>query len=108
MGELVATKTYITGAHGSRHRDEAFGDPYELPPDRAYAETCARSRASSGTGGCCWPRAAARYADEMERVLYNGVAAGDVARRATASSTPTRCNCAPATTAPTRTSRQGA
>ena len=21
--------------------DEAFGDPYELPPDRAYAETCA-------------------------------------------------------------------
>ena len=38
---LLATKTYVTGAHGSRHRDEAFGDPYELPPDRAYAETCA-------------------------------------------------------------------
>ena len=26
---------------GLRHRDEAFGDPYELPPDRAYGETCA-------------------------------------------------------------------
>ena len=36
-----AEKTYVTGAHGSRHRDEAFGDPYELPPDRAYGETCA-------------------------------------------------------------------
>ena len=28
-------------ALGSRHKDEAFGDPFELPPDRAYAETCA-------------------------------------------------------------------
>jgi DUF1680 family protein len=34
-------KMYLTGAFGSRHRDEAFGDDYELPPDRAYAETCA-------------------------------------------------------------------
>ncbi len=37
----LATKTYVTGGQGSRHRDEAFGDPYELPPDRAHAETCA-------------------------------------------------------------------
>src|SRR5699024_2256186 len=34
-------KMYISGAFGSRHRDEAFGSDYELPPDRAYAETCA-------------------------------------------------------------------
>ncbi len=39
--DMVATRTYLTGGLGSRHRDEAFGDPYELPPDRAYAETCA-------------------------------------------------------------------
>ena len=39
--DLVRTRTYLTGGMGSRHRDEAFGDPYELPPDRAYAETCA-------------------------------------------------------------------
>ena len=38
---MVATRTYLTGGVGSRHRDEAFGDPFELPPDRAYAETCA-------------------------------------------------------------------
>ena len=39
--DAFGAKTYLTGAQGSRHRDEAFGDPYELPPDRAYGETCA-------------------------------------------------------------------
>ena len=31
---MVATRMYLTGGLGSRHRDEAFGDPFELPPDR--------------------------------------------------------------------------
>ena len=39
--DFFATKTYVTGAHGSRHRDESIGDAYELPSDRAYGETCA-------------------------------------------------------------------
>ena len=39
--DLFGTKTYVTGAHGSRHRDESIGDAYELPSDRAYGETCA-------------------------------------------------------------------
>ena len=39
--DMVATRTYLTGGVGSRHAKEAFGDPYELPPDRAYTETCA-------------------------------------------------------------------
>ena len=38
---MMETRTYLTGGLGSRHRDEAFGDPFELPPDQAYAETCA-------------------------------------------------------------------
>ena len=67
-------RAYITGAHGSRHRDEAYGSPYELPPDRAYAETCA---AIAGVH-CDWrlllATGEARYADEMERALYNAVA----------------------------------
>jgi DUF1680 family protein len=37
----VARRTYITGGVGSHHQGEAFGDDFELPPDRAYAETCA-------------------------------------------------------------------
>jgi uncharacterized protein len=34
--DMVATRSYLTGGLGSRHGDEAFGDPFELPPDRAY------------------------------------------------------------------------
>jgi DUF1680 family protein len=75
----MASKTYLTGGQGSRHKDEAFGDPYELPPDRAYAETCA----AIGSFQLAWrlllATGKARYADEMERVLYNGIA-GSTAR----------------------------
>ncbi|GIF70020.1 hypothetical protein Ais01nite_80550 [Asanoa ishikariensis] len=74
--DMVRTRRYLTGALGSRHRDEAFGDPYELPPDRAYAETCAaiasvmlawRLLLSTGEPG---------YADDIERAMYNGVLSG--------------------------------
>ena len=73
---LLSTKTYVTGAHGSRHRDEAFGDPYELPPDRAYAETCAAVASFQWNWRMLLATGRGRYADEMERVLYNAVAAG--------------------------------
>jgi DUF1680 family protein len=68
-------KTYVTGAHGSRHRDEAFGDAYELPPDRAYAETCAAVASFMWNWRLLLATGHGRYADEMERVLYNAVAA---------------------------------
>ena len=73
---LISTKTYVTGAHGSRHRDEAYGDPYELPPDRAYAETCASVASFQWNWRMLLATGRGRYADEMERVLYNAVAAG--------------------------------
>lgn len=68
------TKTYLTGAHGSRHRDEAFGDPYELPPDRAYAETCAAIASFHWNWRLLLATGRVRYADEMERVLHNAIA----------------------------------
>ena len=37
----VARRTHLTGGMGSRHQDEGFGEDWELPPDRAYCETCA-------------------------------------------------------------------
>ena len=37
----VERRTYVTGGQGSHHQDEAFGDDWELPADRAYSETCA-------------------------------------------------------------------
>ena len=39
--DMVSCRMYVTGGVGSRHKDESFGDPFELPPDRAYCETCA-------------------------------------------------------------------
>jgi DUF1680 family protein len=68
------SRTYLTGAHGSRHRDEAFGDPYELPPDRAYAETCAAIASFHWNWRMLLATGQHRYADEMERVLYNAIA----------------------------------
>ena len=71
---MVAEKTYVTGAHGSRHRDEAFGDPFELPPDRAYGETCAAIASFMWSWRLLLATGRARYAEEMERTLYNAVA----------------------------------
>ncbi|MBB2947627.1 hypothetical protein FB565_007398 [Actinoplanes lutulentus] len=75
----LESRTYITGGQGSRHRDEAYGDPYELPPDRAYAETCA----AIGNFQLAWRLLLAtgdvKYADEMERVLHNGIAGSTAA-----------------------------
>jgi uncharacterized protein len=73
---MFSEKTYITGAHGSRHRDEAFGDPYELPPDRAYAETCAAIASFQWNWRMLVATGHGRYADEMERVLLNAIAGG--------------------------------
>jgi uncharacterized protein len=70
----VTQKMYVTGGHGSRHRDEAYGDPYELPPDRAYAETCAAIAAFHWDWRLLLATGRGRYADEMERALYNGIA----------------------------------
>jgi DUF1680 family protein len=72
--DIATTKTYVTGAHGSRHRDEAYGDPYELPPDRAYAETCASIAAFQWGWRMLLATGEAQYAEEMERALYNAIA----------------------------------
>ena len=72
--DLAAGKTYVTGAHGSRHRDEALGDAYELPPDRAYAETCAAIGAFQLAWRLLLATGEARYADAMENLLYNAIA----------------------------------
>jgi DUF1680 family protein len=74
--DLTNRKMYITGGVGSRSDGEAFGDPYELPNSQAYTESCAaignmlwnfRMLAASGES---------RYADIMERALYNGINSG--------------------------------
>jgi uncharacterized protein len=73
--DMLATKTYLTGGNGSRHADEGFGDAFELPPDRAYNETCAAIASFQWSWRLLLATGEAKYADHMERVLYNGFAA---------------------------------
>jgi hypothetical protein len=70
--DMVSTKTHLTGGLGSRHKDEAFGDAYELPPDRAYCETCAAIASILWNWRLLLVTGEAVYAELMERTLYNG------------------------------------
>ncbi|MFD1716064.1 glycoside hydrolase family 127 protein [Amnibacterium flavum] len=67
-------KLYVTGGLGSRHRGESFGDPYELPADRAYSETCAAIANLHWNWRMLLLDGGGQYADEIERGLYNAIA----------------------------------
>ena len=71
--DMLATRTYLTGALGSRHRDEAFGDPFELPPDQAYAESCAAIASVMLASRLLLATGDAAAADLIERTMFNGV-----------------------------------
>jgi len=73
--DMVASKLYITGGVGSRHKSEGFGDPYELPPDRAYCETCAAIASIHWNWRLLLATGDSRFADLLERTVYNGFAA---------------------------------
>ena len=75
----VARRTYITGGQGSHHQDEAFGDDWVLPPDRAYSETCAGIASVMFSWRLLLAQGEARFADLMERTLYNVVATSPAA-----------------------------
>ena len=68
-------KMYLTGAFGARHSGEAFGDDYELPADRAYAETCATIADLHWTWRMLLAHGGAHYAEVIEREVYNALAA---------------------------------
>ncbi|MFI6742831.1 glycoside hydrolase family 127 protein [Nonomuraea sp. NPDC050451] len=70
----VARRTYITGGMGSRHQDEGFGEDWELPPDRAYCETCAGVASIMVSWRLHLATGDVRYTDLIERTLYNVVA----------------------------------
>ncbi|HET6738038.1 MAG TPA: beta-L-arabinofuranosidase domain-containing protein [Kribbella sp.] len=74
--DMVATKLYLTGGLGSRHSDEAIGDRYELPSERAYAETCAAIATMQWAWRMFRATGKASYLDVYETVLYNAYAVG--------------------------------
>ena len=75
--DVVGRKMYLTGGIGTgQYDDEGFGDPYLLPNDSAYCESCA------AIANVLWQhrmnllKGQSRYADVMELTLYNGLLAG--------------------------------
>jgi DUF1680 family protein len=74
--DMTATKMYLTGGVGAHHIDEAFGDPYELPAERAYCETCAAIASIQLSWRLFLATGKAQYAELLERTLYNGFLGG--------------------------------
>lgn len=74
--DIVTRKMYITGGIGSTHLGEAFSYAYDLPNDTAYAETCASIGLVFFARRMLELRPDSRYADVMERALYNGILSG--------------------------------
>jgi hypothetical protein len=74
--DMVATKTFLTGGVGSRERDEAFTSAYDMSPDHAYCETCAAIASIMWSWRLLLATGDVRYADLIERTLYNGFLAG--------------------------------
>lgn len=69
-------KTYITGGIGVRSHGEDFGGDYELPNDDSYCETCASIAVANWNQRMNLVHQDAKYADVVERALYNGVLVG--------------------------------
>jgi len=74
--DVVLRNMYITGGIGSSGHNEGFTEDYDLPNKEAYCETCA------SIGMVLWNSRMnlfskdAKYADVMERCMYNGVLSG--------------------------------
>lgn len=71
----ISRRTYITGGMGSVAMTEGFGRDYELP-NRSYTETCAAAGSIFWNWRMLMATGEVRYADQLERTLYNGFLSG--------------------------------
>ena len=71
--DVVKKKLYITGGIGTaQYHDEGFGDPYKLPNEKAYCETCAAVANIFWNHRLNLLHGEAKYIDILELSLYNG------------------------------------
>lgn len=73
---IVQKRMYVTGGIGSTVRGEAFTYDYDLPNDLMYCETCAAIGLLNFSNELLKTETDSRYADIMERVLYNSIISG--------------------------------
>ncbi len=69
-------KTYITGGIGVASKGEDFGGDYELPNNDSYCEICASISLANWNQRMNLVHEDSKYADVMERTLYNGILVG--------------------------------
>ncbi|RVA70944.1 beta-L-arabinofuranosidase domain-containing protein, partial [Mesorhizobium sp. M7A.F.Ca.CA.001.11.2.1] len=74
--DLTTKSLYITGGLGPSAHNEGFTSDYDLPNESAYAETCAAVGLVFWASRMLGMGPNARYADMMERALYNGSISG--------------------------------
>jgi len=74
--EMAERQMYVTGSIGAQGWGESFTSAYDLPNDTAYAESCASVGLMMFARRMLELDADARFADAMERALYNTVLAG--------------------------------
>lgn len=74
--DATVRKMHLIGGYGARHEGEAFGHAYELPSDECYCETCAAIAAMMWNWRMLLATGDPRYADTLERSLYNGFLSG--------------------------------
>jgi DUF1680 family protein len=74
--DVVFRKMYVTGGIGAWPTWEAFGPPYALPNDTAYAETCAAIANVLWNQRMFLLHGDSKYIDVLERSLYNGALSG--------------------------------
>lgn len=73
---ITQKRMYLTGGIGSSGEGEAFTIDYDLPNDMAYAETCASIGLAFFAKKMLDIRPSNKYAEILERVLYNGILSG--------------------------------
>lgn len=73
---MVDRQMYVTGAVGAQVWGESFTSDYDLPNDTAYTETCASIGMVFFAQRMLEADHDARYADVLERALYNTVLSG--------------------------------
>ena len=73
---LHTKQLYVTGGIGSSRAGEAFSFDYDLPNEVAYCETCAAIALLFWNHRMLQLEGEGKYADEMERSLYNNILAG--------------------------------
>ena len=69
-------RMYVTGGIGPSRHNEGFTKDFDLPNATAYAETCAAIGLIFWNHRMLHIDAEARYADIIERALYNGAISG--------------------------------